>query len=335
MKKALGLVTLAVSIGVLGIAAPASAQDGKLRIIAFGAHPDDGELGGAGRPRSGRRSGITSSSSPSPTATSATGRKPAGRSRAAAPPRSQESAKILGITTQVLDIHDGELVPTLENRRTITRLIREWKADIVIGHRPNDYHPDHRYVGLLVQDAAYMVTVPFFCPDTPHLERNPVFLYFQDSFQKPNPFTADVVVAIDDVIDKKLAATAGAGVAVLRGRGQRRPATAAGRRRRQSAAAERGSGAVLATASPARRRGSGPSCASGTGRSGATPSSTPRRSRSASTAAGRTPRRSGGCFRSSLPPRSRTRGKENEQEDRRSGETKDQNIKNPKPRTKN
>src|SRR5439155_9211410 len=78
----------------------------------------------------------------------------------------QEAAKILGITTQVLDIHDGELLPTLENRRTITRLIREWKADIVMSHRPNDYHPDHRYTGILVQDSAYMVTVPFFCPDT-------------------------------------------------------------------------------------------------------------------------------------------------------------------------
>ena len=106
----------------------------------------------------------------------------------------------------MLDIHDGELVPTLENRRTITRLIREWKADVVLGHRPNDYHPDHRYVGVLVQDAAYMVTVPFFCPDTPPLKRNPVFLYYEDRFQKPNPFSADIVVAIDDVIEKKLAA---------------------------------------------------------------------------------------------------------------------------------
>jgi hypothetical protein len=77
----------------------------------------------------------------------------------------QEAAKIFGTTVRVLDIHDGELMPTLENRRTITRLIRQWRADIVISHRPNDYHPDHRYVGVLVQDSAFMVTVPFFCPD--------------------------------------------------------------------------------------------------------------------------------------------------------------------------
>ena len=49
-----------------------------------------------------------------------------------------------------------------------------------------------------------MVTVPFFCPDVPYLKRNPVFLFYQDRFQKPNPFTADIAVGIDSVIDKKL-----------------------------------------------------------------------------------------------------------------------------------
>jgi LmbE family N-acetylglucosaminyl deacetylase len=113
-------------------------------------------------------------------------------------------AEILGITSEVLDIHDGELLPTLENRKLITRLIRQWKADLVFCHRPNDYHPDHRNVGLLVQDAAYMVTVPFFCPDTPHLTTNPAFFYFEDGFQKPTPFAADVIVSIDEVLDHKL-----------------------------------------------------------------------------------------------------------------------------------
>jgi LmbE family N-acetylglucosaminyl deacetylase len=116
----------------------------------------------------------------------------------------ERAAKILGITTEVLDIHDGELLPTLENRRTITRLIREWNADIVMSHRPNDYHPDHRYTGVLVQDSAFMVTVPFFCPDVPKLKSNPVFLFYPDQFQKPNPFQPDIAVSIDSVIDKKL-----------------------------------------------------------------------------------------------------------------------------------
>jgi len=207
MKNALGLVTLVLAIGFLG-AAPAGAQDGKLRIIAFGAHPDDAELGVGGTAAKWAALGhhvkfVSVTNGDIGHWKEAGG--PLARRRTA---EVQETAKILGITTQVLDIHDGEVEPTLENRRTITRLIREWKADIVMGHRPNDYHPDHRAVGQLIQDAGYMVTVPFFCPDTPHLERNPVFVSFQDSFTRPNPLTADVVVSIDDVVEKKLAATA-------------------------------------------------------------------------------------------------------------------------------
>ena len=208
MRKALGLLALAAAFGVLGIVAPASAQDGKLRIIAFGAHPDDAELGVGGTAAKWAALGhhvkfVSVTNGDIGHWKEAGG--PLARRRTA---EVQETAKILGITTQVLDIHDGEVEPTLENRRTITRLIREWKADIVMGHRPNDYHPDHRAVGQLIQDAGYMVTVPFFCPDTPHLERNPVFVSFQDSFTRPNPLTADVVVSIDDVVEKKLAATA-------------------------------------------------------------------------------------------------------------------------------
>ena len=97
---------------------------------------------------------------------------------------------MLGVATEVLDIHDGELEPTLENRKTITRLIREWKADIVIAHRPWDYHPDHRYVGVLVQDAAYMVAVPHFCPDTPPLKSNPRVPLFQRRLPEAVPLQA-------------------------------------------------------------------------------------------------------------------------------------------------
>jgi LmbE family N-acetylglucosaminyl deacetylase len=180
--------------------------DDKLRIICFGAHPDDAEFKAAGVAAKwsalGHKVKFVSVTNGDighwRTAGGPLAKRRAGEVR--------EAAKVLGIETQVLDIHDGELEPTLENRRAITRLIRDWKADIVISHRPNDYHPDHRYTGVLVQDAAFMVTVPFFCPDTPPLKENPVFLYFSDRFQKPNPFTADVIVDIDDVWQKKLAA---------------------------------------------------------------------------------------------------------------------------------
>ena len=192
---------------VQAVAAPAAIpEDGKLRIICFGAHPDDCELRAAGV---GAKWAALGHHVKFVSCTNGD----IGHWKMAGGPLAQRRtaevnrcAEILGIETQVLDIHDGELLPTLENRKTITQIIRDWNADIVMCHRPNDYHPDHRNVGLLVQDAAYMVTVPYFCPDTPYLTRNPVFLYFEDRFQKPNPFSADVVVSIDDVIQKKLAA---------------------------------------------------------------------------------------------------------------------------------
>jgi LmbE family N-acetylglucosaminyl deacetylase len=125
--------------------------------------------------------------------------------------RKQEVEKangMLGITVEILDIHDGELLPTLEARQQLIRLIRRWNADLVIGPRPNDYHPDHRYTGILVQDAAYMVTVPFICPDVPPLQKNPVFMYYTDRFQKPNPSQPDIAISIDSVVEKKLDALA-------------------------------------------------------------------------------------------------------------------------------
>jgi len=179
-------------------------DDGKLRIICFGAHPDDCEIqaGGVGAMWSakGHHVKLVSVTNGDIGHWRDAGGPLAKRRKAEA----EAADQILGVTCEVLDIHDGELLPTLDNRRLITRLIREWKADIVIAPRPNDYHPDHRYTGVLVQDAAYMVTVPFFCPDVPYLKNNPVFLYYPDPFQKPNPFQPDVAVATDSVIQKRL-----------------------------------------------------------------------------------------------------------------------------------
>ena len=185
--------------------APAApAQDGKLRIIAFGAHPDDCELreGGAAAKWAalGHHVKFVSCTNGDIGHWNMAG-GPLAKRRAG---EVAATSKLLGISQEVLDIHDGELMVTMENRRTICRLIRDWKADLVISHRPNDYHPDHRYTGVLVQDAAYVVTVPFYCSDTPHLATNPVFLYSEDKFQKPTPFSPDIAVAIDEVADKKL-----------------------------------------------------------------------------------------------------------------------------------
>lgn len=188
MKSKLWIVL--VALGALFAIAEAGAQDsdGKLRIICFGAHPDDCEyqVGGmaAKWAAAGHKVKFVSTTNGDIGHFRMSGGPLAQRRTAEA----QEAARILGIETEVLDIHDGELMPTLQNRKKFVRLIRQWKADLVMTHRPNDYHPDHRYTGVLVMDSAYMVTVPFFCPDVPALKRNPVFMYFRDRFQKPTPF---------------------------------------------------------------------------------------------------------------------------------------------------
>ena len=180
------------------------AADGKLRIICFGAHPDDCEIQASGTAALWAAQGhhvkfVSVTNGDIGHWREAGG--PLAKRRAA---EVAHVAQLLHIDNEVLDIHDGELLPSLENRRQIVRLIREWNADIVMTHRPNDYHPDHRYTGVLVQDAAYMVAVPFFCPDTPPLASNPMFLFYPDRFQKPNPFKPDVAVAIDSVMQQKL-----------------------------------------------------------------------------------------------------------------------------------
>lgn len=196
------LGTARVSAAIEGVAMPP--DDGKLRIICFGAHPDDCEIQAGGTAAMWAKKGhhvlfvsVTNGD--------------IGHWREAGGPLAlrrrnevQRAHEILGIQGVILDIHDGELLPTVENRRLLVKLIREWKADVVMGHRPNDYHPDHRYTGVLVQDAAYMVTVPFFCPDVAPLKSNPAFFYYPDGFQKPNPFNPDIVVSVDDVMEMKL-----------------------------------------------------------------------------------------------------------------------------------
>ncbi len=194
------------SVAFAKASAPAQVapNDGKLRIIIFGAHPDDSEYRGAGVAMKWARAGHHVKLVSTTNGDIGHWQQAGGPLAQRRTKEVQEVARRLGVATEVLDIHDGEIMPTLENRRTITRLIRQWNADIVITNRPNDYHPDHRYTSILVQDSAYMVTVPFFAPDVPELKKNPVFLYASDRFQRPNPFTADVAVGIDEVIEPTL-----------------------------------------------------------------------------------------------------------------------------------
>jgi LmbE family N-acetylglucosaminyl deacetylase len=183
----------------------AQQDSGRIHVVMIGAHPDDCE-DGAGTAalfvQMGCAVKFVSVTNGDAGHQTMKGEELARRRYA----ETQEVAKRLGITYHVLNNHDGLLMPTLDVRLQVIKEIREWNADIVIAPRPNDYHPDHRYTGVLVQDAAYMVAVPNIAPETPALKKNPVFLYYPDRFQRPNPFRPDIAVDISAVFDKKVAA---------------------------------------------------------------------------------------------------------------------------------
>jgi len=180
-----------------------ASQEKKLRVIIFGAHPDDPDKAGGTAYKWARMGydvllvSVTSGDAGHQTI----------KAKELARMRREEARKageVIGVRYITLNNHDGKLMPTYENRLQIIKLIREQQADIVISPRPYDYHPDHRYTGVLVMDAAYMVTVPTILPEVPIVKKNPVFLWMSDNFQHPEPFKADVCIDIDDVIEKKM-----------------------------------------------------------------------------------------------------------------------------------
>lgn len=174
-----------------------------IKVLVIGAHPDDCEAFAGGTAVLWRRRGdavrFVSMTNGDAGHHEMRGEALAGRRRAEA----LAAGRIADVEYEILDTSDGQLEPTLERRMEVIRLIRRYAPDLVLTHRPNDYHPDHRYTSILVQDAAYMVTVPPICAETPHLRDNPVFGYLADSFRKPVAFQPEVVVDVDCVMDLK------------------------------------------------------------------------------------------------------------------------------------
>jgi len=187
--------------------AVAQDENSKLNIIVIGAHPDDADNKFGGTAALFAKMGHNVKFVSVTNGDAGHYNKGGGHLAKIRRAEAKKAAKELGIEEYtVLDNHDGELLPTLEVRHQIIREIRNWNADVVLSPRPADYHPDHRYTGILVQDAAYLVIVPNVTPDTPPLEKNPVFLYLEDRFQKPYPFQPDIAVDITSTFDKKIEA---------------------------------------------------------------------------------------------------------------------------------
>jgi LmbE family N-acetylglucosaminyl deacetylase len=176
----------------------------RLRILVIGAHPDDGDIKAGGTAAkwcaAGHEVRLVSLTNGQAGHQTQHGPELARRRQAEA----QAAAAVIGATYEVLDIPDGELDDRLDYRHRVIRLIRGFRPDLILTHRSTDYHPDHRFTGLLVQDASYLLTVPAVCPETPHLPQTPVIMYFSDAFQKPCRFEPHVVVDVDAEFDKML-----------------------------------------------------------------------------------------------------------------------------------
>jgi LmbE family N-acetylglucosaminyl deacetylase len=186
-------------------ATPAQAEDagGGLRLLVIGAHPDDPDKSGGTMARYvelGHTVKLVSLTNGD------AGHQDLGGGPLARIRNGEARCAGAAIDSEyvTLDNHDGELMPTLEMRRQVITVIREFQPDMVFTPRVDDYHPDHRATGELVRDAAYMVTVPNVVAQTPHLSKNPIFVNVEDRFSKPTPFDPVIVVDIDSVVEKKV-----------------------------------------------------------------------------------------------------------------------------------
>ncbi len=189
---------------ILVLAVTFSYGQDKINVVVIGAHPDDCDIDAGGTAIKFAKAGHNVLFVSLTNGDAGHFEKGGGALAKIRRAEAQEAGKRFGVKYVVLDNHDGELMPALNVRLDVIRLIRGWNADVVIGPRPNDYHPDHRNTAVLIQDAAYMVIVPNVAPDTPPLKKNPVFLYTEDNFQKPYPFQPDIAVDITDVFDQKI-----------------------------------------------------------------------------------------------------------------------------------
>ncbi len=168
------------------------------RVLVLGAHPDDAEFFAGGLLASHQQAGSTIR------LVSVTNGQ-SGHQSVPSPQlvlrRREEAAKAgraIGAEYVTWDFPDGSLQPTLELRMAIIREIRTFSPDLVLTHRPFDYHPDHRAVGIAVQDASYMVLVPKILPEVVSPRVEPIVAYMADAFTRPSPFHADVALDVSE-----------------------------------------------------------------------------------------------------------------------------------------
>lgn len=191
-------------VSIVFVAFVFGTENERLRVLVIGAHPDDCEIGAGGLAalylKNGHAVKFVSMTN------GEKGHHLLSKAELAKVRKKETESvnRLMGIEYEVFDNADGELEASMANRLKLIKVIREWDADIVITHRPNTYHPDHRYTSILVSDASFLIRVPHIVPEIPPMLKTPVFLYMSDAFKKPNEFVPDVAIDITEVLYEKV-----------------------------------------------------------------------------------------------------------------------------------
>ncbi len=171
-------------------------------ILAFGAHPDDIELGCGGTLLKARAQGHTTAVVDFTRGEMA--------SRGTAEERDAEAAKsaqLLGLTARRnLNLGDGRLTDSLELRETVAVEIRRFKPKLILAPYPGDRHPDHDAAGRLVQAASFyarMKNRPLVDRDSGELleSHSPglLLIYLMHELERPT-----LVVDVSDFHEQKM-----------------------------------------------------------------------------------------------------------------------------------
>ncbi len=159
----------------------------RVDILAFGAHPDDVELGCGGTliklKKLGYRTGVVDLTE-GEMGTRGTVEQ---RYREAA-----SAARILGLDYRTnLKIPDGNIELNAPNRRKVVEQIRRLQPLLVLAPYPDDRHPDHIYAGKLVTESAFYAGVKRMFPGLPP-HRPYRVLYYQSKYEFQPSFVVDI-----------------------------------------------------------------------------------------------------------------------------------------------
>jgi bacillithiol biosynthesis deacetylase BshB1 len=174
----------------------------KLDILAFGAHPDDVELGCAGtllvEKTRGKKAGIIDLSQ---------GELGTRGTAAARKKEANDAAAIMQMDVREnLQMADGFFKDDEEHQLKVISILRKYQPEIVLCNAPADRHPDHGRGADLIYSAAFLSgLVKIETKENNILQKQwrpkYVFNYIQDRY-----FNPDFVVDITDVFDKKIEA---------------------------------------------------------------------------------------------------------------------------------